>query len=305
MATLKGDNFRVLVYDSTATKYKVVGMSTNCSCSENANTDDSSTKDDVGMAAKPTVNSKSWQVQVDSLNVVDAAAMLTAIKNLTPFTIIFDETSTADNQTAQKATFARKGTAYLSDLTLNFNDRENSAKSLQFSGSGALEKITSQTITTEVIAAGNYTKGQFVRLFLGSDNTATPAAVIAAAKQLSLHVSMSLEDASTKDTEGDWTIQEPTALNFDISTTALVRSGETITSQVAGKGLADLEDIYEAGTPVKFQIANVSGDNQRTKGSVIISGSVIVSQLQISASSKQNVTYTASLNGYGAYNVGS
>ena len=257
------------------------------------------------MAAKPTVNSKSWQVQVDSLNVVDAAAMLTAIKNLTPFTIIFDETSTADNQTAQKATFARKGTAYLSDLTLNFNDRENSAKSLQFSGSGALEKITSQTITTEVIAAGNYTKGQFVRLFLGSDNTATPAAVIAAAKQLSLHVSMSLEDASTKDTEGDWTIQEPTALNFDISTTALVRSGETITSQVAGKGLADLEDIYEAGTPVKFQIANVSGDNQRTKGSVIISGSVIVSQLQISASSKQNVTYTASLNGYGTYTVGS
>ena len=305
MATLKGDNFRVLVYDSTATKYKVVGMSTNCSCSENANTDDSSTKDDVGMAAKPTVNSKSWQVQVDSLNVVDAAAMLTAIKNLTPFTIIFDETSTADNQTAQKATFARKGTAFLSDLTLNFNDRENSAKSLQFSGSGALEKITSQTITTEVIPAGSYTKGQFVRLFLGSDNTATPAAVIAAAKQLSLHVSMSLEDASTKDTEGDWTIQEPTALNFDISTTALVRSGETITSQVAGKGLADLEDIYEAGTPVKFQIANVSGDNQRTKGSVIISGSVIVSQLQISASSKQNVTYTASLNGYGTYNVGS
>ena len=305
MATLKGDNFRVLVYDSTATKYKVVGMSTNCSCSENANTDDSSTKDDVGMAAKPTVNSKSWQVQVDSLNVVDAAAMLTAIKNLTPFTIIFDETSTADNQTAQKATFARKGTAYLSDLTLNFNDRENSAKSLQFSGSGALEKITSQTITTEVIPVGSYTKGQFVRLFLGSDNTATPAAVIAAAKQLSLHVSMSLEDASTKDTEGDWTIQEPTALNFDISTTALVRSGETITSQVGAKGLADLEDIYEAGTPVKFQIANVSGDNQRTKGSVIISGSVIVSQLQISASSKQNVTYTASLNGYGTYTVGS
>ena len=305
MATLKGQNFRILTYDATATKYKVVGMSTNCSITENTNVDDSGTKDDVGMAAKPVVNSKSWQVQCDSLNVVDAAAMLTAIKSLTPFTLIWDETATADNQTAQKATFARKGTAYLSDLTLNFNDRENSAKSLQFSGSGALEKITSATITTEVIAAGSYTKGQFVRLYLGSDNTATPADVIAAAKQLSMHVSMTLEDATTKDTEGDWTIQEPTALNFDISTTALMRSGETITSAVGAKGLADLEDIYEASSPVKFAIANTSGANNRTKGSVIVSGSVIISQLTLNGPNKQNADYTAQLTGYGAYTVGS
>ena len=305
MATLKGQNFRILTYDATATKYKVVGMSTNCSITENTNVDDSGTKDDVGMAAKPVVNSKSWQVQCDSLNVVDAAAMLTAIKSLTPFTLIWDETATADNQTAQKATFARKGTAYLSDLTLNFNDRENSAKSLQFSGSGALEKITSATITTEVIAAGSYTKGQFVRLYLGSDNTATPADVIAAAKQLSMHVSMTLEDATTKDTEGDWTIQEPTALNFDISTTALMRSGETITSAVGAKGLADLEDIYEASSPVKFAIANTSGANNRTKGSVIVSGSVIISQLTLNGPNKQNADYTAKLTGYGAYTVGS
>ena len=305
MATLKGQNFRILTYDATATKYKVVGMSTNCSITENTNVDDFGTKDDVGMAAKPVVNSKSWQVQVDSLNVVDAGAMLTAIKSLTPFTLIWDETATADNQTAQKATFARKGTAYLSDLTLNFNDRENSAKSLQFSGSGALEKITSDTITTEVIAAGSYTKGQFVRLFLSSDNTAAPAAVIAAAKQLSMHVSMTLEDATTKDTEGDWTIQEPTALNFDISTTALMRSGETITSAVGAKGLADLEDIYEASSPVKFAIANTSGANNRTKGSVIVSGSVIISQLTLNGPNKQNADYTAQLTGYGAYTVGS
>ena len=235
-------NFRILVYDETASKFKCVGMSTGATITENTNTDDSGTKDDVGMAAKPVVNSKSWQVQVDSLNVVDAAAMLTAIKSLTPFTLLWDETATADNQTAQKATFARKGTAYLSDLTLNFNDRENSAKSLQFSGSGALEKVTSETIVTEVLPAVSYTKGQFVRLYLSSDNTATPAAVIAAAKQLSFHVSMQLESATTKDTPGDYEIQEPVALNFDISTTALVRSGETITSAVAAKGLADLED---------------------------------------------------------------
>ena len=304
MATLKGQNFRILTFDATAGKWRVLGMSTGCTVTLNTNADDSGTKDDVGMAAKPTVNSKSWQVSVDTLNVVDAAAMLTAIKNLTPFTLLWDEVSTANNQTALKAAFARKGSAFLSDLTLTFNDRENAAKSLQFSGSGELAKVTSETITTEEIVSGNYSKGQFTRLFLGSDNSAVPAAVIAGAKQLSLHVSMTLENSSTKDTSGDWDIQEPTALNFDITTSALIRSGETITSQVPGKTLAELEDIYEASLPVKFQIANVSGDNQRTKGTVLVSGSVIIATLTQNGPNKQNADYTANLTGYGIYAVG-
>ena len=303
MATLKGQNFRILTYDATASKYKVVGMATSCTVTLNANTDDAGTKDDVGMAQKPTVTSKSWQVSVESLNVTDVAAMLTAIKSLTPFTLLWDETSTTDNQTAQGAAFARKGQAYLSDATFNFNDRENSSKSLQFSGSGELETL-STTPSVEAIAAGAYTKGQFVRLFLGSDNTDTPAKVIAGAKQLSLHVSMTLEDATTKDTDGDWTIQEPTQLAFDISTTALVRSNDTITSAVQAQGLSDLESIYEASSPVKFQIANVSGDNQRTKGAVIISGSVIIATLTLNGPNRQNADYTAQLTGYGAYTVG-
>ena len=303
MATLKGQNFRILTYDATASKYKVVGMATSCTVTLNANTDDAGTKDDVGMAQKPTVTSKSWQVSVESLNVTDVAAMLTAIKSLTPFTLLWDETSTTDNQTAQGAAFARKGQAFLSDATFNFNDRENSSKSLQFSGSGELETL-STTPSVEAIAAGAYTKGQFVRLFLGSDNTATPAKVIAGAKQLSLHVSMTLEDATTKDTDGDWTIQEPTQLAFDISTTALVRSNDTITSAVQAQGLSDLESIYEDSSPVKFQIANVSGDNQRTKGAVIISGSVIISTLTLNGPNRQNADYTAQLSGYGAYTVG-
>lgn len=148
------------------------------------------------------------------------------------------------------------------------------------------------------------TKGQFIRLFLGSDNTVTPAKVIGAAKSLTLHVSCTVEDASTKDTTGDWVQNEVTAVNFDISTSALVRSGETIESDVAAQGLNELEEIYEAGNPVKFQIANVSGDNQRTKGSVIVSGSVILTQLTINAPNKQNATYDAQLQGWGAYTVG-
>ena len=304
MGTLKGQNLRVLVYDSTATKYKVVGMATNATITLTGNSNDASTKDDVGLAQKPEITSKSWSVQVESLDVSDMGAMLTAIKSLTPFTLIWDEVSTTDNQTPVASTaFARKGDAYLNDVTFTLNNRENSSKQLQFIGSGALETL-SETPTIATVAAGSYTKGETVRLFLGSDNTTTPAAVIAAAQQLSLHVSMQMENASTKDTDGDWDIQEPTGLSYDISTTALVRSGETISSAVAGKSVADLISIYEASTPVKWQIANVSGDNHRTKGSVIASGSVVVTQLTLNAQNRQNATYSAQLTGWGAYTVG-
>ena len=300
---LKGQNFRILTFDSTASKFKCVGMATNCTVTLTNNTEDGNTKDDVGMAAKPIMTSQGWSVSVESLDVSDAAAMLTAIKSLTPFTLMWDETSTSDNQTGEQATFARKGSAYLNDATFNFNDRENATKSLQFTGSGALETISS-TPSYEAVSASAYTKGQFVRLFLSSDNTTAPAKVIAAAKSLSLHVSMTLEDATTKDTTGNWQIQEPTGLSYDISTSALVRGNDTITSAVLGQDLASIESIYEAGTPVKWQIANVSGDNQRTKGTVIASGSVLLTQLTMNGPNRQNATYDAQLTGYGAYTVG-
>lgn len=302
MGTLKGQNLRICIFDTTAEKYKVIGMSTGCTVTLTNNTDNGSHKDIVGAADMPTVVSKAWQVSVESLNVADSAAILSAIKSMQPMTLMWDETSTTDNQTRSKATFARKGSAYLNDVTFNFNDRENSTKSLQFQGSGPLQTVGSSE-ATEVIALGSYTKGQFVRLFLSSDNTAAPAAVIAAAKTLALHVSLTLEDATTKDTDGQWTIQEPTALSYDISTGALVRSGETITSAVGAKSLTDLETIYEAGTPVKWKIANVGGDNNRTASSTIVSGSVVLTQLTLNGPNRQNADYTAQLNGYGEFTV--
>lgn len=302
MATLRGQNFRICIFDSTAEKYKVIGMATGCTVTLTNNVEQARTKDDVGMAQKPQVVSKSWQVSCDSLNVADTAAMLTAIKAMQPMTLMFDETSTADNQTRAKATFARKGQAYLSDATFQFDAGTNATKQLQFSGTGALETVAASE-ATQVIPLGSYTKGQNVRLMLSSDNTAAPSAVIAAARSLSLHVSLTLESAKTKDTTGDWDVQEPTELAYDISTGALVRSGEPITSQVAGKELADIETIYQNGTPVKWQIANVGGDNNRTVNSVIVSGSLIVQQLTLNGPVGQVADYTAQMQGWGEYTV--
>ena len=149
-----------------------------------------------------------------------------------------------------------------------------------------------------------FTKGQFYRLFLGNDASATPSKVIAAAKSLSCHISVSLEDSTTKDTPGNFQVQEPTGISFDISTNALIRSGETITSSVQGQSLSDLQTIFEASEPVRFEIANVSGANQRTKGNVLISGLVTITALNLSAQVKSNATYDATLTGYGEFTVG-
>ena len=308
MATLKGQNLRILAKAFDSSSWACIGMATNCTINLTNNTEDASTKDDVGLASKPEVVSKAWSVQVDSLNVVNAAAMLAAIKGMGKVEIMWDEVGASDNQTplsgSGATTYARQGPAYLSDLTLSFNDRENAAKNLQFTGASPLEVIPSTGMTYDVLDQGSYTKGQFVRLFLGSDNTTTPAKVIGFSTQLQVHVSLQMESASTKDTTGMWDIQEPTGLSYDITSNALVRGGDTITSQVQAQGLSEIESIFEAGTPVKFQIANVSGSNNRTKGAVIVSGSVIVSQLTINAQNRQNATYDTTLNGYGEYTVG-
>lgn len=300
MPSLKGQNFRVCMYDTTAEKYKVIGMATSCTVTLIANTENASTKDDVGAANKPTIVSKSWQVQVDSLNVADTGAMLTIAKAMAPVLVMWDQVSTTDNQTLAGAGYARKGMAYLSDATFQFDDRTNSTKQLQFTGASPLEAVGS-TEETEVIPLGSYTKGQFVRLFIAS--TSNPTLVVAGAKTLALHVGITLTDATTKDTDGDWQVQEPTELSYDISSGALIDSGETISSSVNGQSLSTLMSNYENEDLMYWQIAAVNGDNNRTKGSVIVSGQCYITQLDINAANRQAGEYSTRLSGFGEYTV--
>ena len=296
----QGQNFRLLQQDPVTGKYRCFGMSTNASINQSSNTDDATTKDVLGMASMPSVTSKSAQISVETLTITNAVELLKAIASGVPFTLIWDEVSTVNNQTPVGAAFARTVKAFLNDVTLNLNDRENTATSLQFASASPIAKITS-TPTYEMVTPGTFIKGQFVRLFLSKNNTDTPENVVLAPKSLSLHVSLSLEDATTKDTEGDWQVQEPTGLSYDISINALIKSGETITSSVPAVSLTDLQDIYEASEPVKWEIAHTSGANNRTKGEVICAGSAVLTALNISAQNRTVCKYDATFSGYGPY----
>lgn len=302
MVTLKGQNLRVMAMEGSS--LTVVAMATSCTVTLNNNTEDASTKDDVGNSSMPSVVSKSWGLNVESLKVLNIGQVLDDIKFMRKLLVMWDEVSTTNNQSMLNATFARKGYAYLNDATFTFNDRENSAKSLQFTGASPLEKIAQGEGGSLFTPTPTYTKGQFVRLFIGDNNTAVPSRVVAASKNLSFHTSMSLEDATTKDTTGEWQVQEPTSVSYDITTNALVRSSDTIEAEVGAQDLSSIMTIYESGMPVKWIIANVSGPNNRTIGTKIVSGSAVLTQLTINAANRQKADYTANLAGYGQYTIG-
>lgn len=108
-----------------------------------------------------------------------------------------------------------------------------------------------------------FTKGQFIRLFLIKEEL-SEFTVVAAARSLSFHLSISLETNTTKDTVGDWIAQEPTGYSFDISSNALVRSGEKIDEGAeAALSYEDIEEIYKNSKPIPFEIANTHGANNR------------------------------------------
>ena len=298
--TLKGQNLRVLLRHGSETKYKVVAKSTSCTINITVNTEDASHKDIVSSAAMPTATSIAWNVQVESLDVTDMAAILQAIKEGTAFDLAWSETNTTNNQTPVDTFAAMTGVAYLNDATFTFNDRENSTKQIQFTGTGGLSSYNFQEPFEIISVDNNFTKGQFVRLFI----TNGEQMAIAAAKGLTFHVSVQLETSTTKDTEGMWAVQEPVGLSYDISTNALVRSNDTITSSVLGASADNMQYLIQEGATVPFQIANVSGVNNRTKGTILVSGDALITNFELNAPNRQVASYTVQMQGYGDYTVG-
>lgn len=298
--TLKGQNLRVLLRHGSETKYKVVAKSTNCTINITVNTEDASHKDIVSSAALPTATSIAWNVQVESLDVTDMAAILQAIKEGTAFDLAWTETTTVNNQSPAGTNLTMTGKAFLNDASFTFNDRENSVKQIQFAGTSSLNSIDLMEHTDIIAVDNNFTKGQFVRLFI----TNGEQMAIAAAKGLTFHVSVQLETSTTKDTVGMWTVQEPVGLSYDISSNALVKSNETITSSVLGASAADMQNLIQEGATVPFQIANVSGDNNRTKGTVLVSGNALITNFELNAPNRTVASYTVQMQGYGDYTVG-
>lgn len=135
MSKIKGQNLRVFVDGS------VVAKATNCTITITGNTEDVSTKTNVGNATSESVTSRSWQVQVETFDEVNIPTLIAAWKESTLFNLGWDQTSGDYNATTNKASFNRKGYGYLTDASFSFNDRAIITSNITFTGSGAITKV--------------------------------------------------------------------------------------------------------------------------------------------------------------------
>ena len=140
MGTIKGQNLRVMVGG------KCIAMATSCTFHVSAQLQDSSTKDSVGDFQEQEVTGLSWDAQTESLVTLEDNGsngelpqdLLSLMINKTKVTLTFDQTAGANNRVGQNSAIKKTGNAYINDINITAQNRQNSTISVQFSGTGPL-----------------------------------------------------------------------------------------------------------------------------------------------------------------------
>ena len=140
MGTIKGQNLRVMVGG------KCIAMATSCTFHVSAQLEDSSTKDSVGDFQEQEVTGLSWDAQTESLVTLEDNGsngelpqdLLSIMINKTKVTLTFDTTAGTNNRVGQNSVIKKTGQAYITDMSVQAANRQNSTLSVQFTGTGPL-----------------------------------------------------------------------------------------------------------------------------------------------------------------------
>lgn len=140
MGTIKGQNLRVMVGG------KCIAMATSCTFHVSAQLEDSSTKDSVGDFQEQEVTGLSWDAQTESLVTLEDNGtngelpqdLLSLMINKTKVTLTFDQTAGTNNRVGQNSVIKKTGDAYITDMSVQAANRQNSTLSVQFTGTGPL-----------------------------------------------------------------------------------------------------------------------------------------------------------------------
>ena len=145
MGTIKGQNLRVMVGTASGGE-KCIAMATSAQFHISAELQDSSSKDSVGDWQEQEVTGLSWDAQTDSLVTLEDNGtngelpqdILSLMINKTKVTLTFDQTAGANNRVGQNSVIKKTGEAYVSDVQITAQNRQNSTMTVQFQGTGAL-----------------------------------------------------------------------------------------------------------------------------------------------------------------------
>lgn len=148
-------------------------------------------------------------------------------------------------------------------------------------------------------------KGQHLRLLIQETvSNSTTNKVVALATDLTLHLSASTEDSTTKDStdvnaDSNWNEYDVTSRSGDVSFGALLGVG----TDAGGESFADWLDKM-SDTPLNWKICVVNGANNRVVGKTLCSGQGKLTNLQASGTDRQKATYSGTLQIYGPVTVG-
>ena len=125
---------------------KCIAMATSCQFHVSAQLEDSSTKDSVGDFQEQEVTGLSWDAKTDSLVTLEDNGtngelpqdLLSLMINKTKVTLTFDQTAGTNNRVGQNSVIKKSGQAYITDMSVQAPNRQNSTLSVHFTGTGPL-----------------------------------------------------------------------------------------------------------------------------------------------------------------------
>ena len=140
MGTIKGQNLRVMVGG------KCIAMATSCQIHIGTQLEDASTKDSTGDWQEQEVTGLNWDATTDSLVTLEDNGtngelpqdLMSLIINKTLVTLTFDTTAGTNNRVGQNSVIKKTGQAYITDMSVQAPNRQNSTLSVQFTGTGPL-----------------------------------------------------------------------------------------------------------------------------------------------------------------------
>ena len=133
-------------------------------------------------------------------------------------------------------------------------------------------------------------KGQNLRILLGGK-------CVAFATSCTVHVSLNLEESSTKDSTNNFTEQTPTFISWDMSCDALY----SVDADARGVNAISALDTVLAQQKVQVQFEQTQGEKNRVavSGGAVYSGYAWVNDISVQASNRTNTSYTIQLTGDG------
>lgn len=146
--SIKGQNLRLFV------EGKCVALATSCQLHVAQNLEDSSTKDDTDDWQNQEVTGLSWDGSCDALVCVDTTVngfdtLLDLCINKTKVAVLVKFTNGTNNRvTNSDVNHNWGGNAYISDVSMTAQNRQNSTYTVQLTGVGALTHDNTQAATS-------------------------------------------------------------------------------------------------------------------------------------------------------------